>query len=67
MAYGARKTEHSGPKKGRGAYWGRKWIAKKESNKKRREDGKKIIFMEMRDDRVNLEIEDGRVVKAKIG
>lgn len=43
MAYGARKTEHSGPKKGRGAYWGRKWIAKKESNKKRREDGKKII------------------------
>ena len=47
MAYGARKTEHSGPKKGRGAYWGRKCIAKKESNKKRREDGKKIISGEL--------------------
>ncbi|MBI5420845.1 MAG: hypothetical protein HZA35_00855 [Parcubacteria group bacterium] len=44
MAYKARKTEHSGPKKGRGAYWGRKQIAKKESNKKRREDGKKIVL-----------------------
>ncbi|MDE1970209.1 MAG: hypothetical protein KGI50_01370 [Patescibacteria group bacterium] len=44
MAYHARKTEHAGSKKGRGAYWGRKCDAKRESNKKRRQDGKKEIF-----------------------
>jgi len=37
MANEAQKTEHAGPKKGRGAYWGRKKDAKKESNKVRRE------------------------------
>ena len=37
------KTEHSGAKKGKGAYWGRKAWAKIESNKKRRSDGKKLI------------------------
>lgn len=31
-----RKTEHAGAKKGKGAYWGRKKDAKKESNKERR-------------------------------
>jgi len=36
MAYGIRKTEHTGPKKGSGAYWGPKAIAKKQSNKVRR-------------------------------
>lgn len=36
MAYKAIKTEHSGSKKGRGAYWGPKRDAKKESNKLRR-------------------------------
>jgi hypothetical protein len=36
MAYEAQKTEHTGPKKGRGAYWGRKQAAKKESNRVRR-------------------------------
>ncbi len=46
MAYKARKTEHAGSKRGRGAYWGRKRHAKKESNKKRREDGKGIISKE---------------------
>jgi len=30
------KTEHNGPKKGRGAYWGRKADAKRESNRARR-------------------------------
>jgi len=40
MACGAKKTEHSGAKKGSGAYWGRKVAAKKESNRKRREDDK---------------------------
>lgn len=43
MAYQAVKTEHSGPKKGNGAYWGYKRDAKKESNRKRREDNKKVV------------------------
>jgi hypothetical protein len=34
MAGNAKKTEHAGPKKGRGAYWGRKAEAKRESNRK---------------------------------
>jgi len=40
MANEAQKTEHAGPKKGRGAYWGRKKDAKKESNRVRREANK---------------------------
>jgi len=40
MANEAQKTEHSGPKKGRGAYWGRKKAAKHESNRVRRETDK---------------------------
>ncbi|MBI5674471.1 MAG: hypothetical protein HZC48_01420 [Nitrospirae bacterium] len=40
MAYEAKKTEHAGAKKGSGAYWGRKVEAKKESNRKRRENDK---------------------------
>lgn len=36
MAFQAKKIEHSGAKKGSGAYWGRV----------RREDDKKIIFVE---------------------
>ena len=40
MAYGAKKTEHSGAKKGKGAYWGYKKDAKKESNRVRREADK---------------------------
>jgi hypothetical protein len=40
MANQANKTEHSGAKKGKGAYWGRKKSAKHESNKVRREDDK---------------------------
>jgi predicted aminopeptidase len=43
MAFKARKTEHSGAKKGRGAYWGRKVDAKRESNRKRREAAKAIV------------------------
>jgi len=41
MANQAQKTEHSGPKKGSGAYWGRKKAAKQESNRVRRETDKK--------------------------
>lgn len=36
MANKASKTEHAGAKKGTGAYYGKKAIAKKESNKLRR-------------------------------
>jgi predicted aminopeptidase len=43
MAFKARKIEHSGSKKGRGAYWGRKVDAKRESNRKRREDTRAIV------------------------
>jgi len=40
MANQAQKTEHSGAKKGCGAYWGRKKSAKEESNRVRREADK---------------------------
>lgn len=43
MGYEAKKTEHSGPKRGNGAYWGYKWEAKKESNRVRRENAKRDI------------------------
>jgi hypothetical protein len=35
-----RKTEHAGPKKGRGAFYGRKAEAKALSNRRRREQDK---------------------------
>ena len=38
MGYEAKKTEHCGPKRGAGAYWGYKWEAKKESKRIRREN-----------------------------
>jgi hypothetical protein len=37
MAYKAKKTEHSGSKKGCGAYWGPKRDAKRESSRARRQ------------------------------
>lgn len=40
MAHKTRKTEHAGPKRGRGAYWGCKEDAKRGSAKKRRERSK---------------------------
>lgn len=40
MSQSAKKTEHAGAKKGNGAYWGRKQIAKSESNRVRREADK---------------------------
>ena len=43
MGYEAKKTEHCGPKRGNGAYWGYKLEAKKESNRIRRENGKSEI------------------------
>jgi YgiT-type zinc finger domain-containing protein len=44
MAYNAKKTEHAGPKKGAGAYYGRKSFAKKASNRRRRENNKNEIL-----------------------
>ena len=43
MAGRAKKTEHAGPKKGRGAYWGRKRDAKHESKRARREGGNRVV------------------------
>lgn len=43
MAQRSRKTEHSGPKRGSGAYWGRKAEAKRESNRRRREGDKRAV------------------------
>lgn len=43
MAGPAKKTEHAGLKKGRGAYWGRKVDAKQESNKARRLNAKRLV------------------------
>jgi hypothetical protein len=43
MAGRARKTEHAGAKRGRGAYWGRKFEAKHESNRLRRENAKRAV------------------------
>jgi hypothetical protein len=47
MGYEAKKTEHAGPKRGAGAYWGRKWEAKKESSRRRRKNGQREIRQEL--------------------
>ena len=47
MAYNARKTEHSGPKQGRGAFYGPKAGAKKASNRRRRQDDKQTVLNEL--------------------
>lgn len=41
MAYNATKTEHSGAKRGKGAYYGYKADAKRASNKARRANDRK--------------------------
>lgn len=46
MAYKAEKTEHAGSKRGRGAYFGGKTDAKKESNKARRVADRKIVLVQ---------------------
>ena len=56
MGYEAKKTEHSGPKRGNGAYWGYKWEAKKESNRIRRENAKR----EIRDDSLEVMSEESK-------
>jgi len=44
MAYNAKKTEHAGAKKGRGAFYGRKVDAKKASNRRRRQNDKRATL-----------------------
>ena len=43
MAGRARKAEHAGAKRGRGAYRGRKTDAKRENNRLRRENAKRAV------------------------
>ena len=43
MTYRARKTEHVGAKKGKGAYWGHKGEAKRESNRARRRNDLRVV------------------------
>jgi hypothetical protein len=47
MGYEAKKTEQAGPKSGSGAYWGRKWEAKKESSRARRKNWQREIRQEL--------------------
>jgi hypothetical protein len=51
MAGKAKKTEHAGPKRGSGAYWGRKVDAKRESNRVRREGAKRAVRQDLADSR----------------
>jgi hypothetical protein len=44
MAYNAKKTEHAGPKKGSGAFYGRKAEAKKASKRRRRQNDKRVVL-----------------------
>ena len=46
MGYEAKKTEHAGAKHGNGAYWSRKWEAKKESSRTRRRNWQREIRQE---------------------
>jgi len=49
----AKRTEHAGPKKGRGAYDGRKRDAKRESDKRRRHDDTVAVLEAAPADSVN--------------
>jgi hypothetical protein len=47
MAWGTKKTEHAGAKKGTGAFYGRKADVKRGSNHHRRQAGKATINAEL--------------------
>lgn len=49
MAGKAHKTEHTGSKRGRGAYWGRKADAKRESSRVRRENARRAVRLGLAD------------------
>ena len=53
MAFKAKKTEHSGSKKGRGAFYGRKAEAKRGSKRRRRTESKRAARLNP-DDTVNV-------------
>jgi len=48
MAYNEKRTEHSGPKQGCGAFYGPKAEAKKASNRRRRQDDKEAVLSELK-------------------
>lgn len=50
MAHWTKATEHSGAKKGQGAYWGRKRDAKEDSNHGRRENDKVSIEEQLKEE-----------------
>jgi hypothetical protein len=43
MGTKVKQTEHSGPKRGQGAYWGPKRVAKKQSSRARRKNARREI------------------------
>jgi hypothetical protein len=51
MAWGAKKTEHAGAKKGTGAFYGRKVDAKRASSRRRRQSDQTTINIELRNDK----------------
>jgi len=59
MAVKARKTEHSGAKKGRGAFYGPKAVAKEMSNRRRRADSKRAARLN-REDTEKQRVSPGR-------
>jgi len=61
MANEATKTEHSGVKKGKGAYWGHKVDAKRESNRRRREVDKKTVSEQSVDEPFLESVKNGGV------
>jgi 4-aminobutyrate aminotransferase-like enzyme len=57
MGYEATKTEHAGAQRGRGAYCGVKADAKRESNRRRREDAKAVTSEALRNLKSCAEVE----------
>jgi len=47
MSRKASRTEHSGAKRGRGAFYGRKAESKNASNRRRRQDDKQTVLNEL--------------------
>ena len=66
MGYEAKKTEHCGPKRGEGAYWGYKWEAKKESNRIRRENWKREIRNALADRGARTETDECQAGRARV-
>lgn len=66
MAYNARRTEHSGPKRGRGAFYGPKAQAKRASARRRRQNDKQAVLDELKKSpQISMECRE-RSAKAKV-